>query len=126
MVDEGLLHGMQIAVRAGQALDRGDLAALGRHREREAGEGASPVDMDRAGAALALVAALLGPGEADVLAQRVEQGRPHVEREVVVLPIDPQRHRHWRPRVDCLLLRLGAAAERSRHKRRRGQRSCSG
>ena len=37
---------------------------------------------DRARAALAVVAALLRPGQAEVLAQQVEQRRARVDREV--------------------------------------------
>ena len=44
--------------------------------EREAGIDAPSVDQHRAGAALAVIAALLGAGEVEMIAQRVEQGRP--------------------------------------------------
>ena len=49
------------------------------HRERQARVDAAAVDDHRAGAALALVAALLGAGQVQVLAQRVEQGGARVE-----------------------------------------------
>ena len=72
MGDEGGLHGMQrVAVR--QALDRQDVRAVAADRESEAGIDPPPVDEDRAGAALAAVAALLGPGQLEALAQQVEQ-----------------------------------------------------
>ena len=44
--------------------------------------------MHGAGAALAVVAAFLGAGQADVLAQGVEQRGAHVESELMTLTID--------------------------------------
>ena len=41
-------------------------------REHEAGIGAPPVDQNGAGAALAAVAALFRPGQAEVFAQEIE------------------------------------------------------
>ena len=81
VVDEGLLHRVQRAVAAGQALDRRDLPALGHGGQRQAGQHAAAVDQHRAGAALALVAALLGAGQRQVLAQRIQQGDARVERQ---------------------------------------------
>ena len=72
VLEERRLHRVQL-VAFGQPFDRGDLAALVHHGERQAGVDAPAVDQHRAGAALAVVAALLGAGEAEVLAQRVEQ-----------------------------------------------------
>ena len=60
--------------------------ALVHHRERQAGVDAAAVDDHRAGAALAVVAALLGAGEVQVLAQRVEQRRARVELQCMPLP----------------------------------------
>ena len=72
MGDEGRLHRMQpVAVR--DALDRQDLGAVVADRERQAGIDPPPVDEHRAGAALAAVAALLGAGQIEPLAQQVEQ-----------------------------------------------------
>ena len=62
------------AVRRAEALDGGDLGALERGDLRDAREDGLAVDEDRAGAALALaVAGLLGAGQAEVLAEQVEQ-----------------------------------------------------
>ncbi|GAA4938757.1 hypothetical protein GCM10023238_00570 [Streptomyces heliomycini] len=47
-------------VPVGQALHGGDLASVGGDGQLQAGHGAAAVDQDRAGAALSLVAALLG------------------------------------------------------------------
>ena len=49
--------------------------------------------MDRAGAALAVRAALLGAGEADVVAQRVEQGRARVEAQRMRVLVHAHGHR---------------------------------
>ena len=81
MLDEGGLHRVQVVGRA-QPLDGGDAVALVHHRERQAGIDPPPVDDHRAGAALAVIAALLGAGEMQVLAQRVEQRGPRVELEL--------------------------------------------
>ncbi len=55
------------------------LVALVHHRERQARIDAPAVDDHRAGAALAVVAALLGAGEMQMLAQRVEQRGARIE-----------------------------------------------
>ena len=55
--------------------------ALGRGRKRQAGQHAPSVDQHGAGAALAVVAAFLGAGQAEMLAQRVEQRGADIERE---------------------------------------------
>ena len=51
-----------------------------------------PFDDDGAGAALAVVAALLGAGQAQVFAQRVEQGGARVEFKGVLGAIDVEYH----------------------------------
>ncbi len=70
-VEKGLLHGMQLAV-LGQALDGGDLAPGGAEGRDEAAMEGHAVEPDRAGAAIALVAALLD-AEPAVLAQEGAQ-----------------------------------------------------
>jgi hypothetical protein len=54
------------------------------------------VDMHRAGAALRDAAAVFGAGQADVLADRPEQGRAVVDVDVVVLAVDVETG-HSRP-----------------------------
>ena len=76
MVDEGLLQRMQRAV-VGQALDGGDLGAVLHDGQGQAGIDAPAVDQHRAGAALAVVAALLGAGQVEwsrSASSRVVQG----------------------------------------------------
>ena len=56
--------------------------------QREAGVDPPPVDQDRAGAALAAVAALLGSGQIEPLAQEIEKRHPRiVELDVPRLPL---------------------------------------
>src|SRR2546427_595114 len=67
----------------------------------------APADVadDRAGAALSLVAALLRAGQAEMLAQRVEQRGARVEIDDVALSVDREpyllarRHRSFRRRL---------------------------
>ena len=63
MGEEGRLHRMQLGALGRQAFDGRDGPALDLGGKGEAGENALAIDMDRAGAALALVAALLRAGE---------------------------------------------------------------
>ena len=51
-----------------------------------------PVDDHRAGAALAVVAALLGAGQMQVLAQRIEQGGARVELKLLRGAVHGERH----------------------------------
>ena len=67
-----------------------DLGAVVRDREREAGVDAAAVEQDRAGAALAVVAALLRAGQPEVLAQQVQQRGARVDGEAVLLAVDVQ------------------------------------
>ncbi len=70
-VVEGLLHRMQRAAR-GEALDRGDLAALAAERGYQAGMERLSVDMDRAGSAIAGVAALLDAEDVEIAEERAQ------------------------------------------------------
>ena len=63
-------------------------APCGGDGEGEAGVDAAAVEEHGAGAALAVVAALFGAGEVEVLAQGVEQGGAGVERELVRFAVD--------------------------------------
>ena len=73
---------------AREAFDGRDLRAVLHDGEREAGIDAPAVDQHRAGAALAVVAALLGAGEVEMLAQRVEQRRPGRDAQLVIDAVD--------------------------------------
>ncbi len=85
------LHSVQIA-RLSKAFDGGDLVAFVHHGKRKAAVHAAAVDVNRAGAALSVIAAFLGAGKVKALAQSVEQSRARVEiAQGVVLAIDAQR-----------------------------------
>jgi hypothetical protein len=63
------------------------------HRQGEAGIDPPAVDEDSAGAALAMVAPLLGAEESQMLAQSVEQGGAAVEGESAGLAVHAQADR---------------------------------
>ena len=87
MGDEGGLHRME-QVALGETFDGDDLSAVEAGGERQARIDAPAVDQHRAGAALAAVAALLGAGEIEPLAQQVEQRYPRVlERDVPAVAV---------------------------------------
>ena len=104
------------------AFDRRDFVALVHHREREAAVHAPAVHMDGAGAALPVIAAFLGAGQMDPLAQRVEQRGARVEAaQRVVLAIDAEGHSRWFPTSQRGLVGL-----RGNHRGGRGQRCGAG
>ena len=74
-LEEGRLERVQPAV-GGQALDRANVPALDLADRHEAAVDDLAVEQHRARPALALAAALLGPGQAEVQAQDVEQAAP--------------------------------------------------
>jgi hypothetical protein len=98
VLDEGGLHRVQVVGRA-QALDGGDLVAVVHDGQAQAAVDPPAVDHDRAGPALAVVAALLGAGQLPVLAQGVQQGGAVVQVQLVGLAVDLQRHRRARGRA---------------------------
>ena len=71
-VQEGGLHRVKL-VACGEAFNRDDVLALAGRRERQTRQDTLAVDDDRAGAARTLIAALLRPGQAEYVAERVEQ-----------------------------------------------------
>ena len=82
MVDERLLEGMQVVAIGRQPLDGDDLGVLVRDGEGQAAIDASAIEQDDAGSALPMIAALLGAGESEPLAQRIQQRR--VDQEPVL------------------------------------------
>src|SRR6266851_2730990 len=90
VLDEGCLHGMKV-VGLADAFDGCDLFIGMHHGEGEAGVHAAAVDMDGAGSALTVVAALLCAGEIEVLAEAVEEGGAGVDLEAMVFPVDAER-----------------------------------
>ena len=90
MVDEGLLQRMQRAVLARPSIvvtcAPSFMTARVRHELMR-----RAVDQHRAGAALALIAALLGAGQIEMLAQHVEQASSRARLEIALDAIDDQR-----------------------------------
>ena len=78
-----------------ETLDGGEVVALVRDGERQAGFSAAAVDEDRAGTALAVIAALLRSREPEVLAQEVEQGDAGVEEDFLPRPFRRGPHGRW-------------------------------
>ena len=83
-------------VPLGEPLDRRDLRAVPHDGQGQAGIDPPAVDQDRAGPALAVVAALLGPGQAEVLAEGVEQGRPGGDVQLPADAVDREGDRGFR------------------------------
>ena len=73
---ERRLQDAEAAGRWREAFHRPDLAAVDLHGEREAGARRLAVDDDRAGAADAVLAADMGAGCADLVAQEIGQQQP--------------------------------------------------
>ena len=91
MFDERGLQRMQrIAVR--QPLDRRDLAPIVLHRQREARQDTLAIDQHRARAARSLVAALLGAGQVQMLAEMIQQRHARIAGRVHRQAIDDDRH----------------------------------
>ena len=86
VVDPGLLHLVQRAVRR-EAFDRGDLLAVGGADRHGAGARRHAVDVDGAGAALGDAAAVLGAGQADMLADRPQQRRVRIDVDCEAFPL---------------------------------------
>src|SRR5207249_263837 len=92
LLPEPLLDRVQLAVLR-QSLDRHDVGAVRLDREEVAGFDGLTVHQNRAGAALAGVAADVRPGEAHGLADVVHQEQPGLHFVAVALAVD--RHLDW-------------------------------
>ena len=93
-----------------QTLDGRDFVARMHYGERQAAVDALSIDDHRAGAALALVAALLRPGQPEMLTQRIEQSYTRIEIKSMALPIDSQRDGLVSPSI-AKVLSAGRAAD---------------
>lgn len=78
MPPERSLQGRERAVLARKTFDGAQLLALDLEGVGEAGPGGRAVDLDRAGAADAMLAADMGPGEAEAMAQEVDKQHPRL------------------------------------------------
>ena len=89
---EGRLERMQFFGRS-QTLDGEDVVALMHHRERQAGIDPPPIHQHRAGAALAVIAPLLGAGQMQMLAQQIEQRGTDVDADSMGAAVDCEADR---------------------------------
>ena len=108
VLDERLLDGMQRRRRR-QALDGDDVAARRFQRQHQAGVDGSAVDQHRAGAAVAVAATFLGAGEADAVAQQLEQRVARVGEHRALLAVDGAGEERLHARADS----IAAAAQQS-------------
>jgi hypothetical protein len=76
------------------AFDGGDLIPEVHDGEGETGVDTAAVDVDGAGSALAVVAALLGTGEIEVLTKAVEESGAGIDLETMVLTVDAEPEGH--------------------------------
>ncbi len=95
---ESLLDGVQLAL-VGHPLDRGDRRAVRLHGEHRAGLDRLPVDEHCARAARRRVAADVGAGEADHLAQIVHEQQARLHLVLVARAVDRNRDPHRPPFV---------------------------
>jgi len=86
---EGALQARDVAL-GGEAFDRLDAAPGDAVRQRAAGQSGLVVDQHGAGAAFAAVATLLGAGEAQAVAQVVEQQCVFRDGFLAPAPVDPE------------------------------------
>src|SRR5207249_813100 len=101
VVDPRLLHLVQGAAGR-EALDRGDLLALRRGDRQHARADRLAVEMHRAGPAHGDAAAVLGAGEAGLLADRPQKGCAGVDLELDGFAVDGQaRHSFSLPGLLC-------------------------
>ena len=100
---------MQLVV-LGQPLDRHELVAVRLGREDKAGADESAVEEHGAGAALALLARVLRAGEAEPLAEDVEQALPGPDVGLEALAVDRQLDSHCRQRSTARTVRAPAAS----------------
>src|ERR1700716_4174020 len=91
VVAEGLLQRVQLGIAHRDALDRGDLVAVGLHRQHQAGARRLAVEQDRAGAAYAVLAAKMRAGEPEIMPDKIRQGDADLDLLLVTLAVDGQR-----------------------------------
>jgi hypothetical protein len=127
MFDEGFLQGMEV-LGLSQPFDRGDPVAFMHDREREARIDAHSVHDHRARPALAVVAALLGAGQAEMLAQGIEKRCAGIELKAARIAVHLERHPGSTRRgflVFRLRLRLSAGDDADHGCRRPGGEKAS-
>src|SRR5262249_58772712 len=93
MPSERGLQGRQRLV-VGKTLDGDDLGALGLHRKDQASPHRLAIEQDRAGAAHAVLAAHMGAGEAQLVAQAVDERHARLDLDRDWLSVDFEVYRH--------------------------------
>ena len=77
VVAERLLQRMQLVGGRRDALDGQDVVAIGLHRQHQAGACRTAIEQDGAGAADAVLATEVGPGEAEIIADEIGERDAH-------------------------------------------------
>ena len=93
MLAERRLQRRQVVV-VRQALDRDDLGAFGLHREHQAGAHRLAVDQHGAGAADAVLAADMGAGQPQMMAQAIGERQARLDLDLDRLAVDFEFDRH--------------------------------
>ena len=115
LLPEGGLERVELVRAGGHALDGGDGGAVGLDGEHRARLHGAAVDVDGAGAALAGVAADVGAGQVEVLADGLDEQPSRLDVELPLRSVDREGD-VFSPRAD-LLRRLTAAAPTARPSR---------
>jgi hypothetical protein len=82
---------MQISGLA-EPLDRCDFLTLVHGGEAKTGIYAPSIDVDGAGATLAMIASLLGSGQVKMVPETIEQAGPWIDSQTMFLPVNRQRY----------------------------------
>ena len=88
MLEEGGLDRVEFGTGIGEPFDGRDRAAFDLRSQRQTGKHTLAVDMNGAGATLALIAAFLGAGEVEMIAQRIEKRHARFDGEGMCPAID--------------------------------------
>jgi hypothetical protein len=103
---EGLLQRRQIVI-VGQAFDRDDLRTFRLHGEDQAGAHRGTIHQHGAGAANAMLAADVGAGQPQLVAQAIDQRHARLDLDADLLAVDLEFRHAW---SQFLPLHLAAAA----------------
>src|SRR5215216_6529812 len=88
IVAESLLQRTKLGVTSRKSLDRGDLMAVGLHRQHQAGTCGEAIEQDGAGAADAMLAAKMRACQTKRVAQEIRQRQPHLGLGLISLAVD--------------------------------------
>src|SRR6185437_5134808 len=89
VTQERILHRVQ-RIAVCQTLGGGNHRAIVGHRKSEAGGRSSSIEQDGAGAALAMVTALLRRHHTKLVAQRVQQSRSRIDGQRALHSVNPE------------------------------------